>query len=215
MKKFINLKTATIILSCVLVFISCKKDEEPVELILNESSVELYAGNNGEVTIETGNGGYAAFSSDESVATIAVSSSTITITAVSKGSATITVIDQEEKSETISITVKSTLIDSSTDRFKWDGTTINLNTANNWGHAILSDRVAITNISETKQYVLAWTGGFTEGDKTSATLKIAISGETTEEITLTNLEIQSVSDKGVYSVIFSSSTTSGELAFEN
>jgi len=197
-----------------LVFVSCEKEDEPVALTLSESSLEIYAGDNGSATIETGNGGYSASSSNELVATVSISGSSITITAIAKGSATITVSDQAGKSVTIAITVNSALISTDRKRFNWDGVTIELNTANGWGNTILSDRVAVTNLSEETQYVLTWTGGFTVGDKTSATLKIAKDKETTEEITLNELEVQS-EEEGVYSVIFSTSTTSGELVFEN
>jgi len=214
MKRYINFKAITIILSCILVFVSCEKEDEPVALTLSESSLEIYAGDNGSATIETGNGGYSASSSNELVATVSISGSSITITAIAKGSATITVSDQAGKSVTIAITVNSALISTDRKRFNWDGVTIELNTANGWGNTILSDRVAVTNLSEETQYVLTWTGGFTVGDKTSATLKIAKDKETTEEITLNELEVQS-EEEGVYSVIFSTSTTSGELVFEN
>lgn len=106
--------------------------------------------------------------------------------------------------------VNSDVISTTTARFKWNTTTVELDKANNWSTTLLTDRVAVSNVSDKKQYILVWTGGFTTGDKTNASLRIVEENKTTEVVTLTNLEIQA-STSSLYSVVFNTATQSGEL----
>jgi len=214
MKKLlhINLNTLMWILSLVLIFTSCKDDEEIIpDLTLDKSSVEVYAGENATVTIETGNGGYTVSSSSATFATAAVSGTTVTITGVAKGGAIITVKDQSGKTATVSVTVSSAIIDATTLRFKWTNT-IELGKTNGWGTTILSDRVAVTNLTDKKQFVLLWTGGYTVGEKSGAKLRIVENGQQTQEVTLTALEVQKA-ESNRYSIIFTDGTKNGELVF--
>ena len=215
MKKLLSITTISLmlLLGFVLVFSSCKDDDDKLdaELTLDKSSVEVYAGENATVTIKTGNGGYMVSSSSESVATAAVSDQSVTISGVAKGSATVTVKDQADKTATVSVTIETAIIDATTARFKWENT-IALETTNNWGTTILSDRVAVTNLSDKKQYVLSWTGGYTVGEKTGGKLRMLESGTETQEITLTNLEVQKA-ENNLYSLVFSDGTKNGELVF--
>jgi len=204
-------KSLLVMLGFVLAFSSCKKDETDAELTMDKTSVEIYAGETATVIIQTGNGGYTVSSSSEATATASVSDAAITITGVAKGLSTVTVTDQGGKTATISVTVNSATIDATTARFKWDNT-IFLNTTNGWGTTILSNRVAITNLTDKKQFVLLWTGGYTMGEKTEAKLRIVANGQETTEVALTDLEIQKA-ENGLYSLIFSNATKSGELVF--
>lgn len=215
MKKLlhINLNTIVWMLSLVLIVASCNDDDDELapDLKLEKTSVEVYAGENATVTIETGNGGYTVSSSSAMVATAEVSGTTVTITGVAKGSATITVTDQSGRTATVTATVNTAIIDATTARFKWDST-IELEKVNNWGTSILTDRVAVTNLTDKKQFVLLWTGGFTVGEKTGAKLRVVESGKTTEEVTLTALEVQTA-ESNRYSIVFSKDTQKGELVF--
>ncbi|MGV8092088.1 MAG: hypothetical protein AB2L24_09525 [Mangrovibacterium sp.] len=215
MKKLlhINLKTILSLLFFTFILASCKDDEEIIpDLTLDKTSVEITVDEQGTVKIETGNGGYTVSSSSATIATAAISGTTITITGVAKGGATITVKDQSGKTATIAVTVNTAIIDATTPRFKWTNT-IELEKTNGWGTTILTDRVAVTNLTDKKQFVLLWTGGFTAGEKTGAKLRIVESGNTTtEEVTLTALEVQKV-DNNRYSIVFSKDTQKGELVF--
>ncbi|MGV8094898.1 MAG: hypothetical protein AB2L24_23850 [Mangrovibacterium sp.] len=208
----INLNTIVWMLSLALILGSCKDDEEIIpDLTLDKSSVEVYIGENATVTIKTGNGGYIVSSSSATIATADLSGTTVTITGVAKGETTVTVKDQSGKTATIAVTVNTAIIDATTARFKWDST-IELEKANNWGTAILADRVAVTNLTDKKQFVLLWTGGFTVGEKTGAKLRVVESGKTTEEVTLTALEVQTA-ENNRYSIVFNKDTQKGELVF--
>lgn len=214
MKTIFNIKAllSVILMACATFFLaSCGEDEDPIKNLTTEATTtEVTVGNTVTIKITSGNGAYTVTSSTAAVAIAAVSGETITITGVAKGSATITLTDSKEKTVTISVTVNSAVISTTTARFKWNTTTVELDKTNNWSTTLLTDRVAVSNVTDKKQYVLVWTGGFTTGAKTNASLRIVEENKTTEVITLTNLEIQA-STSSLYSVVFNTAAQSGEL----
>lgn len=207
----INLKTIVMMLGLVFVLASCEKEDEVSDLKLDKTSVEVFTDENITVKIENGNGGYTVLSSADAIATATVSEQTITIAGKDKGSATVTVKDNEGKTVTVTVTVKAAIIDTTTLRFKWTNT-IELGKTNGWGTTILSDRVAVTNLTDKKQFVLLWTGGYTVGEKSGAKLRIVENGQQTQEVALTALEVQKA-ENNLYSIIFNKDVQKGELIF--
>ena len=201
------------ILGFALVLTACKKDEVTVDLKLDKSSVEVYTdGIAVTVKIESGNGGYVVKSSAEQIATASVSGQTVTVTGKAIGEATITITDGAEKNATVKVTVKQAIIDTATPRFKWDNNVIELGKTNNWGYTVLKDRVAVTNLTENKQYILSWKDGYSAGEKTEAKLRTVEKDKDTQETSLTSLEVQQAADNR-YSVVFSKDDQKGELVF--
>lgn len=197
------------ILGFVFLLSSCDEKDPELALTIDKTEVNMFAGEQATLQISSGNGDYNVSSSSEATATATVSGQTITITGKAKGATTVTVTDKAGKTATVSVTVKSAIIDATTPRFKWTNT-VELEVSNGWGTSILSDRIAITNLAEKKQYVLIWSGGYAVGDKTEATLRIAESGKTTEKVTLTTLEVQKAEDN-LYTIVFSKDAQKGEL----
>jgi hypothetical protein len=215
MKKLlhINLKTIVLALSCVFVLTSCEDDEDEIfDLKLEKTTIEVTEGDNATVKIESGNGGYTVSSSSAATATAAVSGEAITVTGVKAGQATITLKDKAGKSASLAVTVKSAYTIPSATQFVWDGTKIELDKVNNWSTTILFDRYAVTSIADKKQYVIAWSGGLTVGDKTAATLKIAADGQQTQTVSLTKLTVVQAESNSYY-VVFNKDTQKGELYF--
>lgn len=92
-------------------FASCGDDDqvvdEPVNLILDKSSVSIQQASTAIVMVTQGNGDYKVNSNNINVATAAINDKTITITAVGSGEAKIEVTDKAGKKETISVNVYS------------------------------------------------------------------------------------------------------------
>lgn len=209
MKKLLNILLAA---SLIVALASCKDEEPAVELKLSDNTVELKKDGSATVTIESGNGGYEVKpSSNETVATASLSGTTVTIKAVGEGTATITVTDAKSKSANIAVTVSYTIPTSS--RFVWNGTPMEFDKAGGYGISILSNGVALTDLTTAKkQYLLSWTGGLSEGDKTGGSLVIAEPGKTAETVTLTSVKVVQSNTSGNY-LVFGTATQSGELFF--
>ena len=70
-----------------------------------------------------------------------------------------------------------------TPHFTWD-IAIELEQPNNWCMTLATEKVAITNLTEGKQYILTWKGGLSTGRKTGGVLKTVIRGEQTKNTDL-------------------------------
>lgn len=78
---------------------------------------------------------------------------------------------------------------------------------------MLSDKVALTDIiNDQKQYILSWTGGFSEGEKTDGTLAIVIAGAEPEIKELATIKVLKSESSNHY-IVFSDGTQGGELYF--
>lgn len=95
--------------------------------------------------------------------------------------------------------------------FTWD-ITVELEQPNNWSITAFSEKVAITNIAEGKQYLLTWKGGLSTGKKSDAILKTIVRGKQTQT---TGLDILEVKDSGnnTYELFLRGSGRKGELVF--
>ena len=208
----ITSKALTIVLGFIFILSSCKKDKDlQVDLTLAKTETEVFVDESVTVEITAGNGEYTATSSSEAIAKATVSGQTVSIQGIAKGSATITVKDKAGRSATIAVTVNNPIVDPNTARFKWDNT-VELDKANGWSTTVLAGSVAITNLTDKKQFVLSWTGGYTVGDKTAAKLRILESGKETQEVALTVFEVQRA-ENNLYSVAFGTAEKQGELVF--
>lgn len=83
------------------------KVKEDFNFVLDRTELLMVLGNNEieQININSGNGGYQAVSSDESVATAAYQDGKIVVTAHSIGSCTITVTDGDGLKQTVNVTV--------------------------------------------------------------------------------------------------------------
>lgn len=204
--------TLMMILGFLLVFSACKKDDPIINVSVDKTEAEVFSGESILINITSGSGNYSVSSSSDAIARADIAGQSLRIIGASKGKATITVKDGAGQTAAISVSVKSAIIDASTPRFKWENT-VELDVPNGWATTMLSNRVAVTNLVDKKQYVLMWTGGYTVGDKTEAKLRMLESGKETQELTLTTLEVQGA-ENNLYSIIFSSEGQNGELVFK-
>lgn len=107
MKKYFYYLTLILLVS----FVSCSDDDDQ-EIIYelafdgvdNTNGLELLEGTSGEITIKSGNEGYAVVSSNKDVATASLEGNKITVDAYSIGSSVLTITDKH-KSATITVTV--------------------------------------------------------------------------------------------------------------
>lgn len=95
--------------------------------------------------------------------------------------------------------------------FTWD-ITVELEQPNSWSVTAFSEKVAITNIAEGKQYLLTWKGGLSTGKKSDAILKTIVRGEQTKT---TELDILEVKDSGnnIYELFLRGGGRKGEIVF--
>lgn len=202
----------------ILVMVSCMKKEFPkptvdLELMantvhLNINSAELASAT---VNIKYGNGEYTVESSDETVAIVSNAGVEITITALREGVATVTVQDAHGKTATIDVTASVSV--PTTPTFTWNGQAVEFDKPGGYGITILSDKVALTDIiNDQKQYVLSWTGGFSEGEKTDGMLAIVSAGAEPEIKELATIKVLKSESSNHY-IVFSDGTQGGELYF--
>lgn len=202
----------------LLLLASCMKNEfvKPIvdlELVANQvhlniNSVELASAT---VNIRYGNGGYAVESSDETVAVVSNAGVAITITAIREGTATVTVRDAQGKTATIDVTASVSV--PTTPTFIWNGQMVEFDKPGGYGITILSDKVALTDIINGQtQYILSWSGGFSEGEKTNSTLAIIRAGAEPEINELAVLKVLKSEPSNNY-IVFGDGTSGGELYF--
>lgn len=97
-------------LCLVFIFTGCSKEKEPtiIDLTLDQAKVSLLPGKSISVTIETGNGGYTATSSNKDVATATISEDVVTITATTnedRANAVIIITDKMFKRKNIEVDI--------------------------------------------------------------------------------------------------------------
>lgn len=213
MKKIINIdwKTIIMVLGCVFVMASCSDDDDETlaELTLDKTTIEVLEDATVTVTVQTGNGGYEATPAVITTATATVSGNTIAVTGVSEGETTIAVKDGKGKTASIKVSVVSKHTIPSAAQFVWDGTKTELDVANNWGLTIYTNRIAVTNVVDKKQYILTWTGDLSKGDKTGGQLQIVGSSPA---VTLSSFEVVK-SESNTYYIAFEGSSKSGNIYF--
>jgi|SRR5690606_19899406 len=205
-------------ISLILMLTSCMKKEfsKPtvdLELLANEVHLNIASAElaSATVNIKYGNGDYTVESSDETVATASNVGVVITITAISEGSAVITVKDAHGQTATINVT--ATVLVPTTPMFTWNGQTIEFDKAGGYGITILPNKIALTDIiNDQKQYILSWTGGLSEEDKTDGTLAIISAGSEPEIKELVTVKVLK-SEASNHYVVFSDGTSGGSLYF--
>mgnify|MGYP007135766376 CR=1 FL=1 len=74
-----------------------------------------------------------------------------------------------------------------TPAFSWEENSFLLETDNGWGITRFSNRIALSNFSQKRQYHLSWNGGSGAGEKTSGVLRIAEAGKKLQTILLDKL----------------------------
>lgn len=100
---------------------------------------------------------------------------------------------------------------SAASHFSWD-MTIALEESNDWSLMIQTNSIAITNLTEKKQYRLLWQGDLSAGKKADPVLRIVEKGKQSEIISLQQLEVSAIKD-GRYSITFGNEDREGELLF--
>lgn len=97
------------LLSFVVVLSSCNNDDKAshdADLTINKT-VTIAHGDQLELAIGNGNGGYKVVSSDTRIATAIVDSNKLTITAMKDGRAILTLVDKTDKELNIAVDVSS------------------------------------------------------------------------------------------------------------
>ncbi len=83
-------------------------DRNYSHITLSSTSLDLYVGDEGTISVTSGSGGYSVVSGDAEVATVVIEGASVKVTAVAAGTATITVTDtQTEKTAIIEVIVTS------------------------------------------------------------------------------------------------------------
>ena len=97
-----------------------------------------------------------------------------------------------------------------TPAFSWEENSFLLETDNGWGITRFSNRIALCNFSQKRQYHLSWNGGSGAGEKTSGVLRIAEAGKELQTILLDKLLIEDI-DGMYYNIHFQKDEKTGTL----
>lgn len=97
-----------------------------------------------------------------------------------------------------------------TPAFSWEENSFLLETDNGWGITRFSNRIALSNFSQKRQYHLSWNGGSGAGEKTGGVLRIAEAGKKLQTILLDKLLIEDI-DGMYYNIHFQKDEKTGTL----
>lgn len=207
-------------LSLILMFTACETEEfmKPtldLELVSNEVQLNLVTTElaSATVSVRNGNSGYSVESSDENIATASNEGTGAVITIIGKneGTAVITVTDALGKTATIDVVVS--VLTPTTPTFTWQGQNVRFDRAGGAGLTVMPGVVVLTDITiENVQYIMTWTGGFTEGEKTNAKMRIITGVNEPEETDLTTFKVLRADNNSNY-IVFSDGTNGGQLYF--
>src|SRR5690554_1194921 len=207
-------------LSLILLFTACETEEfvRPImdlELVSNEVYLNLVTTELAEATVSIrhGNSGYTVESSDENIATATNEGpgTEITIVGKNEGTAVITVTDALGKTATIDVVVS--VVTPTTPTFTWKGQNVRFDRAGGAGLTVMPGVVVLTDITNANvQYILTWTGGFSEGEKTGAKIRIIGGDIEPEEDDLTTFKVLRADTHSNY-IVFSDGTNGGQLHF--
>ncbi len=121
-------------------------------------------------------------------------------------------MDGTGRKASVDVKVIPAVLSADDPRFYWDGL-IGLEQANQWGTTIMGNKIALTNITEKKQFVLSWNGEFAVGVKPRATLRI-IGEDNKQDIPLTKLKILAIDrSKNLCTIVFYKDRQKGEVVF--
>lgn len=204
----------------ILIFTACETEEfvRPtldLELVSNEVYLNLVSTElaSAKVSIRNGNSGYTVESSDENIATATNEGpgTTIEITGKNEGAVVITVTDALGKTAIIDVVVS--VLTPTTPTFTWKGQSVRFDRAGGAGLTVMPGVVVLTDITSANiQYIMTWTGGFSEGEKTNAKIRIIDGITETEETDLSTFKVLRADNNSNY-IVFSDGTNGGQLYF--
>ena len=196
MRKFILDLSAFAVSAAMFMFVSCDKSEpkneepvdNPVEIELDKTSVEMEVGSSVDINVKKGNGDYSVNVSDPVLASASVSGTKITITGLVAGKATATVSDKAGKKAAVSIKVsekaeKSKLVleDNELSIMKGESGAILIVSGNGGYEAVSNDENVATASIEGNGVLVAGTGAgeavitVTDAAEMSAKIYVSVS----------------------------------------
>ena len=204
----------------ILIFTACETEEfvrptMDLELVSNEVYLNLISTElaSATVSIRNGNSGYTVESSDENIASASNEGpgTVIEIVGKNKGTAVITVTDALGKTATIDVVVS--VLTPTTPTFTWQGQNVRFDRVGGAGLTVMPGVVVLTDITiENVQYIMTWTGGLSEGEKTNAKIRIINGDAEALENDLTTFKVLKA-DTNSYYIVFSDGANGGQLYF--
>lgn len=101
-----------------------------------------------------------------------------------------------------------------TPAFSWEENSFLLETDNGWGITRFSNRIALSNFNQKRQYHLSWNGGSGAGEKTGGVLRIAEAGKKLQTILLDKLLIEDI-DGMYYNIHFQKTKKQAHCYYPN
>src|SRR5690606_27231695 len=208
-----DMRFIMLLLFCGSIWTACEKEKAvPLQALeLDKNNIEILENYTSTVEVISGNGDYTI--SETSLVEVEVNGNTITFTATENyGEERLFIMDGTGRKAAVDVKVIPAVLSADDPRFYWDGL-IALEQANQWSTTIMGNKVAMTNVTEKKQFVLSWNGEFAVGVKPRATLRI-IGEENKQEISLTKLDILTIDrSKNLCTIVFYKEKQKGELVF--
>ncbi|MBD1424735.1 hypothetical protein [Sphingobacterium arenae] len=202
-----------LLLLCGSIWTACEKEKAvPLQALeLDKNNIEILENYTSTVEVISGNGDYTV--SEPSLVEVEVNGNTITFTATENyGEERLFIMDGTGRKAAVDVKVIPAVLSADDPRFYWDGL-VELEQANQWSTTVMENKIAATNITEKKQFVLSWNGEFAIGVKPRATLRI-IDDEGKQDISLTKLEILAIDrSKNLCTIVFYKDRQKGEVVF--
>jgi len=202
-----------LLLLCGSIWTACEKEKAvPLQALeLDKNNIEILENYTSTVEVISGNGDYTI--SETSLVEVGVNGNTITFTATENyGEERLFIMDGTGRKAAVDVKVIPAVLSADDPRFYWDGL-VELEQANQWSTTVMENKIAATNITEKKQFVLSWNGEFAIGVKPRATLRI-IDDEGKQDISLTKLEILAIDrSKNLCTIVFYKDRQKGEVVF--
>src|SRR5690606_17371212 len=213
MKNSTDRHFSMLLLLCGSIWTACEKEKAvPLQALeLDKNNIEILENYTSTVEVISGNGDYTV--SEPSLVEVEVNGNTITFTATENyGEERLFIMDGTGRKAAVDVKVIPAVLSADDPRFYWDGL-VELEQANQWSTTVMENKIAATNITEKKQFVLSWNGEFAIGVKPRATLRI-IDDEGKQDISLTKLEILAIDrSKNLCTIVFYKDRQKGEVVF--
>lgn len=204
----------------ILIFTACETEEfvrptMDLELVSNEVYLNLISTElaSATVSIRNGNSGYTVESSDENIASASNEGpgAVIEIVGKNKGTAVITVTDALGKTATIDVVVS--VLTPTTPTFTWQGQNVRFDRVGGAGLTVMPGIIVLSDLlNNNVQYIMTWTGGFSEGEKSNAKMRIISGGTEAEETELATFKVLKADTNSNY-IVFSDGENGGQLYF--
>ena len=178
---------------------ACKDEAVDTELNVKRSlELDIPVGDSTQVTITSGNGDYVIASTATGIVETRLEENTVWMKALKTGRTFLWITDSKGKSFYVRVTVVSLTASDRTPAFTYDGESLGIGEPC-IALSVSEGRIAVTDVNAKTQYLLAWNGDLSSGNKTDGVMRIVKAGQPVASYALTTLNLQAGGDYNIVS----------------